>query len=118
MADIEQKAHDEVSTFDGVQRAQTFTMSVAIVFGQYAEDKEAAISYRDQYLLPALLQGKRVELDFKDVKTAPHSFINALLATPVKRLGVKAYQRIKVINAPGFIHEIIDTVLEHNVPSL
>lgn len=118
MAEVEHNAREEVTTFNSAQRAQTFSVSIILTFGQYAEDKEAAISFRDQYLIPAVLRGHRLELDFKDVKTAPHSFLNALLATPARRLGVKAYQKIKVINAPGFIHEIINTVIEHNIPPL
>jgi hypothetical protein len=33
-------------------------------------------------------------------------------------LGPKAYQWIKVRNAPGAIHEIIDGVFEDNLPKL
>jgi hypothetical protein len=41
-----------------------------------------------------------------------------LLATPVQRLGFKAYQQIRVYNALGSIHEIIDTIIQKNVPEI
>jgi hypothetical protein len=57
-------------------------------------------------------------LDFRDVTTAPHSFLNALLSIPVRRLGMKAYQWVRIYNAPGSIHEIIDKVIEDNLPKI
>jgi len=118
LAEVELSARQEVSTYEDAEKESTFSISMEVVFGQYAEDKELAISYRDRYLLPAVLSGKKIELDFLNVKTAPHSFLNALLATPIQRLGVKAYQKIRVRNASGIVHEIIDTVMEHNIPCL
>ena len=79
-------------------------------------DKDAAIKYRDRYLIPAVEQGKKVDLDFDGVETVPHSFLNALLATPVAKLGPKAYQWIRVRNVPGAVQEIINGVLEDNLP--
>lgn len=60
--------------------ADRYTVSVLNYFGKWAEDKDAAITFRDRHLIPAIQQGKRVDLDFRDVETAPHSFLNALLA--------------------------------------
>jgi hypothetical protein len=118
MAEVEVSARREVSSFENAEKESTFSISMEVVFGQYAEDKELAISYRDRYLLPAVISGKRIELDFRNIKTAPHSFLNALLATPVQRLGVKAYQKIRIRNAAGIVHEIFNTILEHNTPRL
>jgi len=118
MAEVEASAKKEVSQFEDGERENIFSVSMELVFGQYAEDKDFAINYRDRYLLPAVLSGKKLDLDFQNVKTAPHSFLNALLATPVKRLGVKAYQRIKIRNATGVTREIIDTILDHNTPQM
>ena len=93
-------------------------MSIENYFGKWAEDKDAAISFRDRDLIPAIQEGKRIELDFRGVETVPHSFLNALLATPVQRLGIKAYQWIRIYNATGSIHEIIRTIFEANLPEL
>ena len=118
MAEIEANARQELSLHAAAENDATYSVSMELIFGQYLEDKEAAINFRDQYVLPAALQGKRIELDFTGIKTAPHSFLNALLATPIKRMGPKAYKKIRLKNAPGFVHEIVDTILDHNVPLL
>jgi hypothetical protein len=118
MAEIRAKAESEVSAISDREQEHTLYVNVYNYFGKYAEDKDAAITYRDRHLIPAIRQGKGIDLDFNGVETAPHSFLNALLATPVTILGLKAYQRIKVRNAPGAIHEIIGGVFEDNLPKL
>jgi hypothetical protein len=40
-----------------------------------------------------------VLVDFDGVETAPHSFLSALLASPIKTLGLPAYKLIKIVNA-------------------
>lgn len=118
MAEIRAKAETEVSVFSDREQGNTLYVNIYNYFGKYAEDKDAAISYRDRHLIPAVNQGKKIDLDFHEVETSPHSFLNALLATPIALLGPKAYQWIKVRNAPGAIHEIIDGVFEDNLPKL
>lgn len=106
---------------DGASRREEtdrYVVSMFNYFGKYAEDKDAAITFRDRRLLPAIENEKKIDLDFRDVETAPHSFLNALLATPIRRLGMKAYQRIRIYNAPGPIHEIFDKVIEDNLPRI
>jgi hypothetical protein len=98
--------------------AGKYYVSIFNYFGKWAEDKDQAINFRDKRLMPAIEQGKKIDLDFRDVETAPHSFLNALLAGPVQRLGPKAYQWIRVYNAPGMIHEIVYTVISSNLPEM
>jgi|SRR5271157_634195 len=110
-----QKEADGASEKESVNR---YYVSILNYFGKWAEDKDAAITFRDRRLIPAIEAGKRIDLDFRDVETAPHSFLNALLATPVRLLGMKAYQWIRIYNASGSIHEIIDAVLDDNLPRI
>ncbi len=112
------KAEAEVGEAEQNEQANKFYVNIQNYFGKWAEDKDAAISLRDRRLLPAIAEGKKIELDFRGVETAPHSFLNALLATPVQRLGVKAYQWIHVHNAIGSIHEVIRTIFDDNLPEL
>jgi hypothetical protein len=118
MAQIRMRA--EVETSEAAVRAEEriYLVRVFNYFGRYAEDKDAAIKFRDQRLIPAIKQGKKLLLDFAEVETAPHSFLNAMLATPVTMLGLKAYQFVQVRNASGIIHEIIAGVLESNLPRI
>lgn len=89
-------------------------VNITNYFGSYAENKQEAINYRDKYLINAIQEGKVIQLDFNDVKAAPHSFLSALLATPIKILGMNAYKMIKVINAEPEIRETIDYILDDN----
>ena len=116
IAQISDKARSEVAEASERERQNTLYVSIYNYFGTYAEDKDAAIKYRERHVMPAIEQGQKLELDFDRVETAPHSFVNALLATPVARLGLKAYQWIKIRNAVAAIREIIDGVLEDNLP--
>ena len=118
LSEIRVKAETELGDAEEKEQADKFYVNIQNYFGKWAEDKDAAISFRDRRLLPAILEGKRIELDFRGVETAPHSFLNALLATPVQRLGVKAYQWIHVHNAIGSIHEVVRTIFEDNLPEL
>ncbi|MBF0270840.1 MAG: DUF4325 domain-containing protein [Magnetococcales bacterium] len=85
-------------------------------FGRYAEDKQEAIQFRNRRLLPATREGKVVIFDFADVESAPHSFLNALLAEVVRELGIKAFKRLKFRNTTTAIRETIDFIIDENVP--
>nr|VFJ91647.1 MAG: protein of unknown function (DUF4325) [Candidatus Kentron sp. LFY] len=53
-------------------------------------------------------------MDFSDVKSAPHSFLDALLAAVIRVMGMKAYKKIKIIDAATEIRETIDFILDEN----
>jgi anti-sigma regulatory factor (Ser/Thr protein kinase) len=83
-------------------------------FGKYADDKSAAIKYRDRHLLSVVDAGKNILLDFEGVESSTHSFLNALLASPIRRMGMLAFKRLKVVNASPDIRETVDYVLDDN----
>lgn len=114
MAEFRQAASREQEAKSKADNEGTFYVHVTNHFGPYPEDKSAAIKYRDRMLLPEVESGKKVLLDFEGVVSSPHSFLNALLATPIKRLGMSSFKRIKVINAKPDIRETIDFILEDN----
>jgi STAS-like domain of unknown function (DUF4325) len=89
-------------------------VSVRNYFGKYAEDKDLAKKIRDKYLLPALVENKSLTIDFEDIVSAPHSLLNAMLATPIERLGLSAYKKIKIINAAPEIRETLDFIFDDN----
>jgi hypothetical protein len=114
MAEFREAAGREQAAVDQAERDNTYFLSVRNYFGPYPEDKSAAQKFRDVNLLKAVEGGKRILLDFDGVESSPHSFLNALLASPIKRLGMGAYKRIKVINAKAEIRETIDFILDDN----
>ena len=89
-------------------------ISIENYFGKYAEDKEGAIKFRDQRIFPALADNKIILIDFDRVVSSPHSFLSALLASPIKGLGLMAHKRIKVVNATPEIRETIDFIFDDN----
>lgn len=64
--------------------------------------------------MPNIDLDKKIIIDFEHIKSAPHSFLSALLATPVKRLGMKAYKKISILNASPEIRETIDYIMDEN----
>ena len=114
MQELREKARQEVETKSKAEQEGNFYIHVRNFFGVYAEDKEAAKRFRDSRILERVEQGDQITLDFSDVKAAPHSFLSALLATPITRLGMLAYKKIKVINALPEIRETIDFILDEN----
>ncbi|MBX7173177.1 MAG: DUF4325 domain-containing protein [Pyrinomonadaceae bacterium] len=89
-------------------------ISIRNYFGKYAEDKDLAKKVRDKYILPALAENKTLTLDFEEIVSAPHSLLNAMLATPIERLGLAAYKKIKIINAAPDIRETLDFIFDDN----
>lgn len=114
MSELRSSAKKEVEEGEFRESQNTFYINIKNYFGSYAEEKESAIKFRDKYILAAIDNDKALLIDFADVKSAPHSFLSALLATPIKRLGMPAYKQIKVINAEPEIRETIDYILDDN----
>lgn len=114
MQELREKARQEVETKSKAEQEGNFYIHIRNYFGVYAEDKEAAKRFRDSKIIERVERGDQITLDFSDVKAAPHSFLSALLATPITKLGIVAYKRIKVINAPQEIRETIDFILDEN----
>jgi hypothetical protein len=111
---LREQARLEVESRREGEKQNRFYLSMFNYFGKYADDKGAAIKYRDRHLIPAVDQGKTLLLDFQDVESSTHSFLNALLASPIRRLGMMAFKRVKVVNATPNIRETIDYVLDDN----
>jgi hypothetical protein len=77
-----------------------------------------AIKIREDKLLPAIEENTSITLDFEEIISAPHSLLNALLATPIQRLGMSAYKKIKILNASPEIRETIDFIFDENTSSI
>lgn len=115
MSEFRAAAEKEQRRKDQAESGNSFYLSIWNYFGTYPEDKAAAIKYRDKYLIDAISSGERIVLDFANVESSPHSFLSALLATPIKNLGMEAYRRFKIINAKPDIRETIDFILEDSI---
>ncbi len=114
MSELREKAQSEIDRKSNAEKAGEFYVSINNHFGPRAEDKQTAVRFRDRSLMPAIDQGKSIVFDFADVRAAPHSFLGALLATPIKTLGISAYKRLRFKNCSMGIRETIDIILQDN----
>ncbi len=114
MNDFRAQARSEVKARTDASVENRYYLNVYNYFGRYADNKEDAIKHRDKYLLSAVDEGKAILIDFQDVESSTHSFLNALLASPIRRAGIRAYKRIRIVNATKDIRETIDYVLDDN----
>ncbi len=99
---------------DKNEESKNLYINIRNYFGRYAEDKDLAKKIRDEKLLPALAENKTLTIDFDEIVSAPHSLLNAMLATPVERIGLAAYKKIKIINAAPEIRETLDFIFDDN----
>ena len=109
---LRQRAKAEVKARTDQTISQEITIDMYNYFGSNCEVKYEAIKRRDKQILPALAEGKTVVLDFTNTKTATHSFLVALLATPICNTGIKAYKMIKIIGANSTIRATIDFIFD------
>lgn len=114
MNEFRAQAREEVNIRNKAAKEDQFLLSIYNYFGRFADDKAAAISYRDKYLMPAVDEGKSIIVDFNEVASSTHSFLNALLASPIRKMGLLAYKRIRIINALSEIRETVDYILDDN----
>ena len=83
---------------------------MANYFGSRCEIKHEAKNFRDRHIMPAILAKQTIILDFNTIESAPHSFLTALLATPIQSLGLAAYKKIKIQNANEIIRATLDFI--------
>lgn len=117
LAEFRAAADQELTTASKTEEKETYYFNVFNYFGRYAEEKDLAIQIRDKYIAKEVQLGKSLIVDFEDVLSAPHSFLNALLATSIRHLGMAAYKKIKIVNAAPEIRETIDFILDENTAS-
>lgn len=114
MSEFRSSARDEINKGDEAEKDKRLYVHIRNFFGRYAEDKSSAIRFRDERILPAVLEEKSLLFDFDDVVSSPHSFLSALLAVPIQNYGIYAYKKIKIINANPEIRETLDYIMDEN----
>lgn len=115
MDKIYQSAREEAKTEKAKEDDKYQYYNMFNYFGTYAENKGEAIRFRDRHLIPALRSGKHVKLDFDEIESSPHSFLNALFADVVKEFKEKTYRIVRVINAQSSIKDVIEYIIEDNL---
>ena len=112
LEDLRAKAKQEVEARNNKPTEVEITIDMYNYCGENCEVKYEAINRRDKQILPALAKGKTVVLDFSNTKTATHSFLAALLVTPIRSVGIKAYKLIKIKGANPSVRATIDFIFD------
>jgi hypothetical protein len=83
----------------------------------FVEDKDLAKSLRTEKIIPALVNGETVVLDFSNVKYATQSFIHALVGEALKRFGRDALERIEFRKCSQQLKSVIELVVAYSFTS-
>lgn len=81
----------------------------------FTDDKDAARTIRTDTLLPALKSGKRIVLDFADVKSSTQSFVHALLGQAVQQYREDALKQIEFRNCSPLMRTLIELVVDYSL---
>lgn len=94
------------------------TIKILNKTGEFAENKDVAKELRLKKIMPALLDNKKVVLDFEGVVGATQSFVHALISDPIRELKDKAFDNLFYKNANDSVREIISIVYRYMQESL
>ena len=112
LEEFRKHATETVAKRNNIVRAPELYIDMYNYCGERCEVKLEAINLRERKIIPAIKKGETVILDFSHAITATHSFLTALLADPIKILGLKSYKQIKIIGANETIRTVIDFVFD------
>lgn len=90
-------------------------MSIKIfeLVGSFAEDKDRAASLRRENILPALKDGRTLELDFTGVTLTTQSFIHALISEGLRQNPDTALKLLSFKGCSDSVRGIIETVVQY-----
>jgi len=81
--------------------------------GAFAENKDMARDIRIKEIIPALIQGEEVTLDFDKVDAATQSFVHALISDILRKYGVNILDRVFFKSCNTTVKKIIGIVVEY-----
>ena len=81
--------------------------------GSFAENKDLARNIRMKKMIPAIDQGEKIILDFKNIDSATQSFIHALISDLIRNYGGEVLDKISFKNCNETIQKIINIVVDY-----
>ncbi|MFO8050849.1 MAG: STAS-like domain-containing protein [Thermoplasmatota archaeon] len=81
--------------------------------GSFAENKDKAREIRLEHIIPEILGGNQIILDFEGVDSATQSFIHALISDPIRNYGSGVLERILFRNCSDEVRKVVEMVVEY-----
>ncbi len=81
--------------------------------GAFAENKDVARNIRLKEIIPAIVQGEEVTLDFDKVDAATQSFIHALISDILRKHGADVLDHIVFKSCNVTVKKIIEIVVDY-----
>jgi hypothetical protein len=91
---------------------------VLSVAGSFAEDKEVARQIRRERILPSVVAGKKIILDFSGVSVATQSFVHAMISEVLRQHRERALQLIEFKSCAPAVKSVVLTVVEYSLDSI
>lgn len=86
--------------------------------GSFGENKDIARRLRIKKIMPALLDGDEVILDFAEMTGATQSFIHALIVAPIREFGDVFFQNVRFRSCSPTVMQVVKIVSEYTQESL
>jgi len=90
-------------------------VEVTIHGGKFAEDKDAAKELRKNLIMPSLAEGKRVIIDFSQVTSSTQSFVHALIAEPLQKLGEDVLEKLEFHACAPQVRTLVELVVDYSL---
>lgn len=86
--------------------------------GDFGENKDIARRLRIKQIMPALLDGDEVVLDFEGMTGVTQSFIHALIVAPMREFKDIFFEKVRFKNCSPTIVQVVKIVSEYTQESL
>lgn len=81
--------------------------------GEFGENKDVARRLRIKEIMPALLDGEEVVLDFAGMTGATQSFVHALIVAPMREFGEVFFEKVRFRNCSPTLRQVVQIVSEY-----
>lgn len=86
--------------------------------GDFGENKDIARRLRIKEIMPALLDGDEIILDFEGMTGATQSFIHALIVAPMREFKDIFFDKVHFKNCSPTLRQVISIVSEYTQESM
>lgn len=86
--------------------------------GGFGENKDVARRLRIKQIMPALLDGEKVILDFTGMSAATQSFVHALIVEPMREFPESFFELVEFRGCSVAIQQVVKIVSEYTQESM